>query len=329
MTGQKDLAIILTVRAGSDRLPNKALANVGGRPLIWWIAKRLMLAGNVIIATTENPEDDALQDIAEQMIIPIYRGETDDVVSRMNSAINKFAPDAKYVMRGLGDCPFISPIIVSRATRTLSKMNAEAFAWHLPPNIIQRLVYGSREFPYSKDGWDKIVKNAIGDEREHIDLYFHRNRNRFNIAYHESPPTVYFRDYRLEVDWLEDLELVRRIADEYDVMAELDHVIRYMDINEDISKINRTRVEKTGLSTSYNRYEMRQWFKLMQGVPVMTWDDTILQPVNERAVPIFCSASTCMLGYALDGILYRKNGDRIIGQAKIDCDCGAGRPWGK
>jgi len=74
---------------------------------------------------------------------------------------------------------------------------------------------------------------------------------------------------------------------------------------------------------------MRNWFKLMRGVPVTAWDDTVWRPIDNKAVPIFCSASTCMLGYALNGILYRQNGDRIIGKARLDCGCGAGRTWGR
>ena len=67
----------------------------------------------------------------------------------------------------------------------------------------------------------------------------------------------------------------------------------------------------------------------MKGVPVIGWDDTVWNPIDRKADPIFCSASTCMLGYALNGVLYRKNGDRIMGKARLDCDCGAGRIWGR
>jgi len=244
MIGKNDLVIVLTARLGSERFPSKAMEKVEGRPLLWWIIKRLQLAGKVILATTNLRQDNELESLAIGMEIPLWRGKVDDVVTRIDGAVKEYAPNAKYILRGLGDCPYISPLIVLRATRTLSKTNSEAFAWHLPPNTIQRLVYGSREFPYSRSGWNKIVKNARGDEREHVDLYFHRNREKFDVAYHESPPLVYFRNYRLEVDWPEDLELVKRVAKEFDPLAELDHIIRYIDINGDIGKLNRMRVEK-------------------------------------------------------------------------------------
>ena len=329
MNGRNDLAIVLTARLGSQRLPNKALADVSGRPLLWWIVRRLQLAGNVILATTRHARDDELESLGEKLHIPVYRGSANDVVMRIDSAVKRYAQNAKYIMRGLGDCPYISPLIVLRATETLSKTNSEAFAWHLPPNAVQRLTYGSREFPYSRSGWQKIVDNARDDEREHVDLYFHRNREEFKIAYHEAPPLVYFRNYRLEVDWVEDLELVRKIANDYDPLAELDHIIRYIDINNEIARINRTRVEKTGLSASYSNAEMRTWFKLMRGVPIMSWDDTIWEP-NDRSTPVFCLAGTCLLGYAdSNGVLHRKNGDMIVGKAKIDCPCKSGRIWNK
>jgi spore coat polysaccharide biosynthesis protein SpsF len=324
-----DLAIVLTVRLDSERLYGKTMADVEGKPLLWWIIKRLQQVDEtVVIATTDREHDDPVVDLSKDLDIPCYCGDKDDVVTRVDKAVKKFAPDASLVMRGLGDCPFVSAELVTRATDVLIRTQKEAFVWHVPPDITQRMVYGSRELPISRSGWERIVKNAQGDEREHTDLWFHRNREKFDIVYHEAPDSTYFRDYRLEVDWEEDLELVRAIAKRYDMLAPLSNIVRFLDESHDIVMLNRERVERTGLTASYDYTQKRQWLRLMRGVPVVAWDDTVWQPPDEKAQPIFCDSGQCLLGYGWGGVLYRKKtGDRVRGRAYLDCRCGAGRVW--
>ena len=186
-----ELAVVLTVRMESERFPNKVLADVEGKPLMAWIVERLRPLGIVIVATTTLPADDAIVDVARQVDVPCFRGSPTDVVQRVNDAMLKFAPNAKYLLRGLGDCPFIEPSLIARAVHVLRREGAESFLWALSPDCWP--IYGAREFPFSRSGWDKIVNNARNDEREHTDLYFHRNRGRFNRVYHDAPPNVYFR----------------------------------------------------------------------------------------------------------------------------------------
>jgi len=324
----KDLLIILTARCGSDRFPNKVLAEVEGLPLIYWIGTRLKDTENaqVVIATTTSPDDDPLVEIAEAKYMPIYRHpDPDDVVGRMTAALELYGEGAKYIFRALGDSPFIATEILDEAIKTLEATKSDAFLWMLPPEVLP--VYGAREFPYSIAGWHKINRNAKGEEREHVDMWFSRNRNRFKIAYHDPPDSVYFRTYRLEVDWPEDLELVRRVAKEVGMLAPLSEINRYIDNNPDVARLNIKQVEKTGPTISYNYRERRAWFKLMQGVPVVAWDGSIWDAPDEKATPIFCSSGKCLVGYGWEGELHTKEGHRIKGFSRISCSCGTGKVW--
>jgi spore coat polysaccharide biosynthesis protein SpsF len=324
-----DLAIILTVRSDSERFKDKCFLDIRNKPLVYWIIKRLqkIKSSQVVLATTHLRSDDRLVEIAEAMKIPVYRGDSRDVVARVDNAMREHVPDCKLVLRALADMPFISYKVVDRACEVLLKYNKEAILWHLPPDIWP--VYGAREFPYSRSGWAKIVRSSIAtEEREHTDMYFHRNRRRFNILYHEPPPSDYFRPYRLEVDWEEDGELIQSIGGKIGMLKPLTDVIRYLDKNPDVASLNREKIEKTGVS-SYEYQQQRIWMALMRGQPELDWDDKWWRPMNGEQVPQFCHRGH-LLGYAQYGVLYTRDGETQIEAGKIKCQaegCGSSKYW--
>jgi len=312
------LAIILTVRLGSARLPNKALADVAGKPLLEWIIKRVQPAGDIILATTDQVDDQPLVELGKRVGIPTYTGARDDVIGRMDKALNKYCPTADYVLRGLGDMPFLATELVARAVKTLSTFDGDAFCWHLAPYCWPV----SREFPYSRSAWSKIV--ARSKEREHVDSYFHKHRGNFKVLFHEAPQSVYFRPYRLEVDWAEDLELVRSIGYRVGMMASLPSIIHYLDSDTKVAHTNKNRVEQTG-PTCYTYEEQREWTKHMTGRPVIGWNDDVWVPPSPRAQVVFCASGECFLGFAEGGILHTKVGQ--VQSGRLDCGCGSGLVW--
>jgi spore coat polysaccharide biosynthesis protein SpsF len=319
----KELAIILTARMNSDRLPGKAMADVSGRPLLCWIARRLSAIGNVIIQTTGEASDDPIAGLASSMDLPCYRETPEghakrDVVSGMNEALLKFQPNAKWVLRGLGDCPFLNGPFVQLAIDKMYTNKGDAFAWALSPQTWP--VYGSREFPYSRKGWDLIVQNST--TREHPDVYFHQNRDKFKVIMHTAPPSIYFMDYRLEVDWPEDMKLIRELSLHMSLLAPVEKVIHFLDANSWLASANRMRRELTGPS-AYSYEEKRAWQKSMHNQPVVDWDGYIWRPHGKDTQPIFCKNGIHLMGMAESGILFSKAG-RIKGRAYLDCPCGVG-----
>jgi len=308
----------------SERFPGKVLADVEGKPLMAWIVERLRPLGTVIVATTEAPGDDAIVDVAKAMGAPIYRGDTDDVVGRVDSAVKMHAPRAGFVLRALGDCPFMATELVQRAVKIMHRESAECFLWNIAPDAAP--CYGAREFPFSRSGWEKIVKNARGPEREHSDLWFHKHRADFARIYHEPPPNGFFRSHRTEIDWPEDLAMVRAVAKGIGMLAPMLEILGYLDAHPEVAALNRERVEKTGLVASYSYQERRAWMKAAEGQSVVTWDGSIWQPSDARAVPIYCQSGRCWLGFGSGGTLHGKFG-RLQGRALLVCPCGAGRTW--
>lgn len=318
---RNDLCIVLTARMGSERLPGKAMANIDGQPLLYWILQRLKLAGNVVLGITKNTEDDPLAGLARAMQIPFVRWQSGDVIGTIEAGWRTYYPNSKYILRGLGDMPWLATEIVERAVQIMAKTNSDAFVWSTP-NVYP--CYGAREFPYSLNGWQTIYNNSI--QREHADQWFHEHRNSFKIVRHAPPDNVYYRNYRLEVDYPEDLQMVREVAKHMSMLAPFTSIIKFLDQHDGIAHINHERVERTGPSL-FDYKLQRNLVDQMRDQPIMDWTNHWWPlPPSGKSVPIYCKSGQCLLGLADQGILFAKSG-RFKSGAYLTCNCGAGLLW--
>src|SRR5438105_7289058 len=76
---------IVQARMGSTRLPGKVLRPIAGRPLLWHVVHRLKRCRSldqIVIATSTNERDDAIQSFCREEGIEILRGPEDNVLAR-------------------------------------------------------------------------------------------------------------------------------------------------------------------------------------------------------------------------------------------------------
>src|SRR5215213_2123633 len=81
--------VVITARLGSSRLPGKMLRDLRGRPVLEHVVDRMRLARRpeeIVLATTREPEDDALEAAARELGIAVFRGPTEDVLVRWRDA---------------------------------------------------------------------------------------------------------------------------------------------------------------------------------------------------------------------------------------------------
>lgn len=95
--------VVLQSRLGSSRLPGKAMLSVAGRPMVVLAAQRAGNTGlDVVVATSDRPEDDVIADAAAAAGIGVVRGPLDDPLRRFALATADLADD-DVVVRLTGD----------------------------------------------------------------------------------------------------------------------------------------------------------------------------------------------------------------------------------
>ena len=108
---------IIQARLGSKRLEGKVLADICGEPMLGWLLKRVSQAKSleqIIIATTESPNDDVLEDWVENNTeFDCFRGNEDDVLARYYHCAKFYKAD--IIVRITADDPLKDPAIIDRA----------------------------------------------------------------------------------------------------------------------------------------------------------------------------------------------------------------------
>jgi spore coat polysaccharide biosynthesis protein SpsF len=235
------IAAIVQARMGSTRLPGKVLMNLAGKPVLWHIITRLHRAthlDNICVGTTTENEDDRIEEACRTWNIPIYRGSSDDVLSRYYECANYIGMQRgmeDYIVRITADCPLIDPAIVDL--------------------LIENAVHGHYDYvsntdpPTFPDGLDvevfrfEVLETAVREaklnsEREHVTPFIRNNRSflKYNYA-----STLDLSNIRLTLDTCEDYKMITAIYaalyHEGEIIS-LKNVLKLLDSRSDILALN-------------------------------------------------------------------------------------------
>ena len=114
------ITAIIQARMRSSRLPGKILAPVMGKPILYYVYERVRLCNeieNIVVATSELPEDDQVLEFCNKNGMLCYRGSESDVLTRYLEAalfvhnITERIPDP--IFRITADCPLVDPHFLS------------------------------------------------------------------------------------------------------------------------------------------------------------------------------------------------------------------------
>ena len=210
MPEQRILAVI-QARMGSTRLPGKILADIGGKPMLCRVVERARRASSldgVLVATTTNSEDDAVERLCAERGYRWTRGHPTDVLDRYYQAAREAAANA--IVRLTADCPVIDPAVIDQVV--------DAFLAADPPvDFAANRLPDDRTFPIGLDtevctfaalarAWAEATQPY---QREHVMPYLYETPGRFGTLLVRSPRDL--SHLRWTVDTPEDLELARRI----------------------------------------------------------------------------------------------------------------------
>lgn len=107
------IVAVIQARMGSTRLPGKVLADVSGRPLLGRVIDRVRpsrAGGAIVVATTTDPSDDAVEAFARAEGVMAFRGSAEDVLARTQGAAALM--EAEVIVRVTSDDPFKDPDVI-------------------------------------------------------------------------------------------------------------------------------------------------------------------------------------------------------------------------
>lgn len=229
---------IIQARCGSTRFPNKVFAEIDGKPLIWHVVNRLTFSekiDDIIIATTTNVKDDAIEKWCEVNMVSCFRGSEDDVLNRYYSASQAYPSDV--VVRITADDPFKEPIVIDRVVAKLVNEGLDIVTNNLPPSFPEGLDCEA----FLSKALEKAEKTARSNfEREHVTQYFYRNPDKFKIGNVSNSENL--SAYRWTIDKDADLEMVRAVyahrEPKNSSILLMDEILEILQANPEIAQIN-------------------------------------------------------------------------------------------
>lgn len=213
----------IQARLGSTRLPGKVLKDICGKPMLQWQVERLQrsrLLDAVVVATTTNPRDDAIEAFCLERGFDYYRGSEHDVLGRVANLVREREVDIH--VECFGDSPLIDPQIVDEFLGYYFKFSdsvdyvSSALKTTYPPGLEVTLYPG---FVILQADAAVPLDDPF---REHAGYNITRFPERFRLASLEAPSHYHFPDVYLEVDSAEDLEVMHAVVGHF-VAHEQEH----------------------------------------------------------------------------------------------------------
>lgn len=235
---------IIQTRMGSTRLPGKTMMNIEGKHMLEHLidrVKRSETLDSIVVATTNKTEDDVIVDLAEKCGVNWFRGSEGDVLDRYAKAAEKF--NADIVVRVCADNPLTDPFEIDKLVRHHINTNADYSYNNLPHP--KGLPDGAGAEVISIDVLNKIHKLATEQpHREHVTLFILDNPVLFHIERLDADTRLRRQEFRLDVDYKEDLEFIREIYKRLYKPGEiikLKEVIDLLDKHPELHKLRRNR----------------------------------------------------------------------------------------
>lgn len=188
--------VLIPARLQSSRLPNKPLADLGGRPMVVRVAERAKLSGATQVVVATDSEDILAACEAFGVEAVMTRADHDNGTDRLAEAAQKLAlPDETIVVNVQGDEPMIAPELIRQvadylhqhpvpvATAAHPIHSANDFA---NPNVVkvvlnkrdEALYFSRASIPFPRDEMMKDDESArqLPTVLRHIGIYGYRGQ---------------------------------------------------------------------------------------------------------------------------------------------------------
>jgi spore coat polysaccharide biosynthesis protein SpsF len=268
------IVIIVQARMASSRLPGKVMLPILGKSLLARMIERLQMIqhkADIIIATSENQEDDVIVNEALAMNIPYYRGSLGNVLDRHYQAAQLFKADV--VLKIPSDCPLIDPRIVDYTLEYFFDNRGKyAYVSNLHPatypdgNDVEIMTMACL-----RQAWENAGRPL---ELEHTTPYIWENPLIFSVGNVTWPTGMDFSmSHRFTIDYPEDYYFIER------VFAELYPICNQFSCQDILNLLNR----KPEIYQLNAQYAGVNWYRHHMGELQTIWPDQTRRAPQENS----------------------------------------------
>lgn len=200
------VAAIIQARLGSQRFPNKMLADINGKPMLAHVIERVRRAQSVNAIVVATP-DKELKEIAHQYGAWGYHepNHPENVLARYIKAA--YWCGAQIVVRINGDCPLILPSLIDICVSEYKNGR-----WDMVTNVLRRTMPKGLDLEVTHINVLKRIYHLSDSpyDREHVTVFAFNNPGLFKIKNIISEED--FSWLKVCVDYPDDIDKVRKIV---------------------------------------------------------------------------------------------------------------------
>ena len=206
---------IIQARMNSSRLPGKVMMKILNKPTLVYLINRLKTIkeiNTIIIATTNNIQDDVLKKLALKLKIKCFRGSENNVLKRVVQAGVK--NKAKNIIHICGDNPILDPNIIKKMLKIFTKSNYDCVA-----NSFKRSYpRGMDAIVIKLSALKKSLKFAKNNKyKEHVSLFIKHNPGKFKIKNIIAEKKMYWPSLSVSLDEKADFLLIKKIIEYFNM----------------------------------------------------------------------------------------------------------------
>lgn len=244
------LGIILQARTGSTRMPEKVIRPFFNEKSILdlLIEKVQKLGVPAVLATTDNPSDDRICELAVRHNFPVFRGSENDVLDRFIQAARQYKFDK--IVRVCADNPFLDLAGMKTLIEAFDKSDADYLSFQLAGNKPSILThFGFWTEAVRLDALEKAQE--LTNEKlyhEHVTNFVYGNPEIFDVRFIRADSLVFSRtDIRMTLDTPEDFQVQQQIfatIRKENPNFGIPEIVNWLDQHPEILEVMKTEIEK-------------------------------------------------------------------------------------
>ena len=222
-------AILISVRTGSTRLPNKSILKIKNKYTVEYVinsVKKSKYADKIVLCTTQLKEDDILCRIANENNIKFHRGSTNNKWHRWFGALIEF--DIDSFVTADGDDLFYDAGLADLCFEKLEKndfVNGQGLY-----NDVYGITKSTLEWIVKMKNIESIEPHQIVNNIENTFFKIHKLKDVDEI-YNK-------KNIRMTLDYEEDFKFFKKVIESLKDDFSLQDVLDYLENNPEVIDIN-------------------------------------------------------------------------------------------